>query len=164
MKEQQARKPNFAVLAFASGLGSGYFPVASGTAGSAVAAAMYWFIPGFEQLPTITVVSVLFLLVGIPASGMMEKHYGNDPSVVVIDEFVGMWVALIALPKTIWILLAAFFLFRLFDIIKPEPARWFDNKQGGTGIMLDDVVAGIYANLLIQLAILIEPIRTILLS
>ena len=72
----------------------------------------------------------------------MEKKYGHDPSVVTIDEVAGMWVSLVFLPKSIIVALTAFLAFRIFDIIKPYPARLFDEMHGGIGIMMDDVVAG----------------------
>ena len=80
----------------------------------------------------------------------MERHYGQDPSEVVLDEIVGQWIALIFLPKVWYLVAASFFLFRFFDIVKPPPARQFDAKHGGFAIMMDDVAAGIYANLAVQ--------------
>jgi phosphatidylglycerophosphatase A len=77
----------------------------------------------------------------------MERTLGEDPSVVVIDEVVGMWISLILLPKTIAATVMAFLLFRLFDILKPPPARQSERFRNGWGIMTDDVVAGVYANL-----------------
>jgi phosphatidylglycerophosphatase A len=76
----------------------------------------------------------------------MEQIYGKDPSIVVIDEVVGMWIALLFLPKTIYAAALSFLWFRIYDIIKPPPARQLDAKSGGFAIMLDDVVAAIYAN------------------
>jgi phosphatidylglycerophosphatase A len=83
----------------------------------------------------------------------MEIFYGHDPSTVTIDEVLGMWVSLLFLPKTLLLAVGAFIIFRLLDIVKPWPARFFDRKQGGWNIMLDDVVAGIYTNLVLQLAV-----------
>lgn len=160
----QQDKPHIAIRVFASGLGTGYSPSASGTVGSAAALLLYWFIPGFSEPIPLLIASAVCLVIGIPASAMMEKHYGQDPSEVVIDEFVGMWLALVFLPKAYWIAVAAFFLFRFFDIIKIPPAKQFDNMKGGTGIMLDDVAAGIWANVLLQGALFIEPLERILLS
>jgi phosphatidylglycerophosphatase A len=148
------REPSLLIKLFATGLFSGYSPVASGTAGSLVAFAIYC-IPGFESPYTIGIVTVSTFLLGIPAASIMERRYGHDPSQVTIDEVVGMWIALIFLPKTLIAALSAFFLFRFFDIVKPFPARRFDNIHGGFGIMMDDVVAGIYANLLTRLVIML---------
>jgi phosphatidylglycerophosphatase A len=94
----------------------------------------------------------------------MEKRYGHDPAEVTIDEVLGMWISLLLLPKKIFIVIAAFFIFRFFDIIKPFPARKFDAMHGGLGIMMDDVIAGIYANIILQIALLIPVIKELLLS
>ena len=83
----------------------------------------------------------------------MEKTYGHDPSIVTIDEVLGIWISLLLLQKSFIIITAAFFLFRAFDIFKPWPARVFDRKQGGWNIMLDDVVAGLYTNIVLQIAV-----------
>ena len=147
-------KPSFLVTTFASALFSGYSPLASGTVGSLVALAFYW-IPGFELPPvSLSIVLVIFVL-GIPASTSMEKYYGHDPAEVTIDEVVGMWISLIFLPKNIFIAGAAFLLFRIFDILKPFPARRFDTMSGGIGIMMDDVVAALYTNCVLRLFLLL---------
>jgi phosphatidylglycerophosphatase A len=140
------------VKIFASGLFSGYAPVASGTFGSLVGL-LFYLIPSFER-PEIILPSALFVFVfGSLAAGRMEKTYGHDPSVVTIDEVLGMWISLVFLPKSLLVIAGAFLLFRAFDIVKPWPARFFDRRHGGWNIMLDDVVAGIYANLLLQIAV-----------
>jgi phosphatidylglycerophosphatase A len=140
----------FLVKAFASGLFSGYSPVASGTVGSLVALAIY-FIPGFEQPLIILPVGFLAFVLGVNAAEQMERRYGHDPNEVTVDELVGMWISLLLLPKNILVAAAAFLLFRIFDIVKPFPARKFDNVTGGLGIMMDDVIAGFYTNLIMHL-------------
>lgn len=155
---------SFPVKAFASGLFSGYSPAASGTVGSAVAVAIYC-IPGFEQPRIILPVGFLAFVLGVNAAQRMEEHYGHDPAEVTIDEVVGMWISLLLLPKNIPVVFSAFILFRVFDIIKPFPARKFDSVTGGLGIMMDDVVAGFYTNLIIQLLVALsffEPMRSLL--
>ena len=137
---------------FASALYSGYVPVASGTAGSLVGLIIY-FIPGFENTFVLLPACVIVFLLGSIAAGKMEIIFGHDPSAVTIDEVLGMWVSLLFLPKSILPAGGAFIIFRLFDIVKPWPARVFDRKHGGWNIMMDDVVAGIYTNLVIQLAV-----------
>ena len=137
------------VKLFASGLYSGYSPVASGTVGSAVALAIY-FIPGFEQTWLMLAVILIAFFLGVKASLAMEQRYGHDPGEVTIDEMVGMWISLLFLPKDLFVAGLAFLFFRIFDIIKPYPARKFDNVRGGLGIMMDDVIAGVYTNLLMQ--------------
>jgi phosphatidylglycerophosphatase A len=93
------------------------------------------------------------LFIGIWASNTVETETGKDPGIVVIDEYVGQWISLLFLPRTIWIFIAAFILFRILDILKPFPAAKFEEIRGGAGIMLDDLIAGIYSNILIHLVI-----------
>ena len=93
----------------------------------------------------------------------MEKWYGHDPAEVTIDEVVGMWISLFLLPKKIFVVLSAFILFRILDIIKPPVSRKFDKMHGGLGIMMDDVIAGIYTNIILQFALLIPIINNFLL-
>ena len=155
-------EPSFATKLFASALFSGFSPVASGTAGSAVAL-IFYFIPGFESPAVIGTSIFIVFIFGIKAANTMELWYGHDPAEVTIDEVVGMWISLIFLPKKILITLTAFFIFRLLDIIKPYPARRFDAMHGGFGIMMDDVIAGIYANIIIQLALQISFLKELLL-
>ena len=83
----------------------------------------------------------------------MENYYGHDPAEVTIDEVVGQWISLLFIPPTFLAAAASFLVFRFMDIIKPFPARNFDRQHGGFGIMMDDVVAGIYANIVMQIAI-----------
>lgn len=147
-------EPPFITKLFATGFFSGYSPIAPGTVGSAVALVFYS-IPGFESLFVISIVTLAVFILGIQATNIMEKRYGHDPSEVTIDEFVGMWILLILLPKKLIVALAAFFIFRFFDIIKPFPARRFDTIHGGIGIMMDDVIAGMYTNIVIQVLLLI---------
>lgn len=133
---------------------AGHFPFASGTVGSALALALFWLLP-FTENGTIAISFALAgLLLGIPAATFLEQKHGDDPSVVVFDEAVGMWLALVFLPKVWWVALSAFLLFRLFDIVKPQPARYFDRMRGGGGIMMDDAVAGVYANIVLQVVLL----------
>ncbi len=140
----------------ATGAFSGYSPIASGTAGSAVGAIVY-LIPGTESLIKLALLIVIFFIIGVFTSTKMELVHGKDPSIVVIDEVVGMWISLILLPKTIWVIILSFLLFRIYDIFKPPPARNFDSMHGGFGIMMDDVVAALYANISVWLIGLIFP-------
>lgn len=142
----------FPIKLFASGLYSGFSPVATGTVGSAVGLLLY-FIPGFEHPYVIMPACFLVLLLGIKAADRMEKVYGHDPAEVTIDEVLGMWISLLFLPKTLLVAVVAFFLFRILDIIKPFPAKKFDAQHGGFGIMFDDVVAATYTNLLVQILV-----------
>jgi phosphatidylglycerophosphatase A len=130
----------------ATGLYSGYAPIAPGTVGSIVAIAVY-FLPGFEQPIVMSAIIFIIFIIGTAVSSSMEKTLGEDPPVVVIDEIVGQWITLLFLPKKILVVLLGFFFFRAYDIFKPPPARHVEKLQHGWGIMLDDVVAGIYANI-----------------
>ena len=129
---------------FATGLGAGFSPVAPGTAGSILAVLIIYFIPPIS--PWLLILSLFILFwVGVYTGGQLEKELGEDPSQVVIDEIVGMGISLLFLPLDWRLLLIAFILFRLFDIWKPFPVKLAEKMHGGLGIMLDDVIAGIYA-------------------
>lgn len=135
-----------------SGFFSGYSPVASGTAGSAVAV-LFFLIPGFHTPEILLPVTLLTFILGGAAADKLEKIYGQDPAIVTIDEIVGMWISLWFVPIT-WINVAlAFLIFRILDILKPFPAQYFDSKRGGWNIMLDDVIAGIYTNIIIHVSL-----------
>ncbi len=146
------------VRVFASGFFTGYSPVASGTVGSLLALAVY-FIPGFEHPYAIMPACAIVFVFGAAAAGVMEKRYGHDPAEVTIDEVLGMWISLFLIPKSLAAGIVAFFVFRILDIIKPWPARQFDSLRGGSGIMLDDVVAGVYTNLLVHLVVRLDLLK-----
>jgi len=145
-------KLNFIEIFFGSGFYTGYSPIASGTVGS-FAALLIYYIPGFENLYIILPITFIFFLYGIYAGNKFEKVYGKDPSQCTIDEVVGTWISLILLPKTVFISLTAFFIWRILDIIKPQPARKMEEMQGGLGIMMDDVISGIYTLLTMHLLV-----------
>ncbi len=148
--------PPFLVRLFATGLFTGYSPLAPGTAGSLLGIAVYLLTPVGRPVVLAAATAVTFLL-GTAASASMEKAYGSDPSIVVIDEVVGMWISLLALPATPAVIVSAFVLFRIFDTFKPPPARNFEAMKHGFGVMMDDVAAGIYANLAVRLLLAIFP-------
>jgi phosphatidylglycerophosphatase A len=132
----------------ASAFGAGYSPVASGTVGSFVTLVAIWLLP---LTPVrIAVALVVVVLVGIWAGSRVERVLGRkDPGVIVIDEVAGMLLSVILLPRTIPVLITAFLLFRLFDIWKPFPARESQALTGGMGVMVDDLIAGVYALVLV---------------
>ncbi len=146
----------FTVRFIATGFFSGHSPFAPGTCGSIVGILIYA-IPGFETPISILTISILCFFIGTYVSSVMENRLGNDPSSVVIDEIVGMWISLLLLPKTFLIILISFFFFRAYDIFKPQPARYVEKYKNGWGIMLDDVVAGIYTNISVRILLLIFP-------
>lgn len=151
--ELQTEKPkiNFITKCIGSGFFTGYAPAASGTVGSIVAAA-FFFIPNFTSLYSIIPATVILFIIGGFAAEKMEKVYGQDPSVVTVDEFVGMWLSMWFIPVTYLNVALAFIIFRILDILKPYPAGEFDKRTGGWNIMLDDVVAGMYTNAILQVA------------
>ncbi len=135
-----------------SGLYTGYIPIASGTFGSIVGVLIY-LIPGFENLYVIMPSIIILFAYGIYVSGKFEKQYGKDPSQCTVDEIVGTWVSFILLPKKLLVIMFAFLLWRLLDIIKPFPARNSEKINGGLGIMLDDVISGVYTVIIIHLTV-----------
>lgn len=153
----------FIVRLLASGFYTGYVPVLSGTLASFVALLLPYTL-GFYHWTYLLPVCVLFFIIGTHYSGIMEKVYGKDPAEVTIDEFVGMWVSLLFLPKTMLVALTAFLLFRCFDIFKPFPIQTIDKYSGGLTIMLDDVVAGIYANSTLHIMLSIPIVHSFLMS
>ncbi len=133
----------------------GYFPIAPGTMGTVVAGVIYWFARPSHPLIYGALI-LLFFLLGTRASTIVERQMGPDPSLVVVDEMVGFWIALFALPRSLILLVIGFFLFRLFDIWKPFPIRQTERLREGWGIMADDALAGIYTNVLLQLALILR--------
>ncbi|MBM4166404.1 MAG: phosphatidylglycerophosphatase A [Ignavibacteria bacterium] len=132
----------------------GYIPFASGTLGSFVGILFFWFVPVFEKEPFQLASILVLFFVGVYTSAIVSKaNNDSDPSIVVIDEVVGMWISCAFLPKELWIVIASFFLFRLFDILKPFPARSLEHLRNGWGIMLDDVAAGMYSNIVLRIII-----------
>jgi len=139
-------------MAVATGGFVGKIPKAPGTWGSAVAF-LPWFFLRTLSLPAYLAWVVVLFFIGFLAAGSAEKLLDQaDPGCIVIDEIVGMLIALILVPAHPAVLLLAFILFRVFDILKPFPVSWFDRHiHGGLGIMLDDVMAGIYALICLQI-------------
>ncbi len=144
---------SFLARCIATGFFSGYSPLIPGTAGSIVGLLLYA-IPGIENTMTLASLIIVMFFIGTATAAKMERHLGEDPQVVVIDEIVGMWISLLLLPKTLTIALMGFFFFRVYDTIKPQPARYAEHFKHGWGIMLDDVVAAIYANVSVRLVLL----------
>ncbi len=138
------------VYGIGTGLGAGYSPIAPGTAGSLLALILFGLLPAASVVWLL--ISGIVFFVGVKISTLIECDKGEDPSLVVIDEIVGQWIALLFLPAyPLMVFVAAFFLFRLFDIWKPYPIDLSQKLNGGWGIMIDDVLAGIYANLVLQI-------------
>ena len=147
---------NALALAVATGLGSGYFPVAPATFASAlVALAVYLLWPVSGGAEGLLIVALMPLAVW--TATVAERRLGHDAHPIVIDEVVGQLIALWMVPRTWPWMLAAFLLFRLFDIAKPLGARESQVLPGGWGIVADDVLAGAYARLVLWAAALAGP-------
>lgn len=128
---------------------AGYFPIAPGTFGSAVCLLAVLLLQPSDRMLVIAL--LLLLAVGTVAAHEAEKMLGHDSGHIVIDEFCGYLVSVAFLPRSAGYLLAAFVLFRIFDVWKPPPVRHAEaHVPGGAGVMLDDVLAGIYANICLQ--------------
>lgn len=134
----------------ATGFYTGYSPIAPGTAGSALALIIYWLSPK-PTLPVFLGIILILFFVGVWSATKVEEEYGRDASVINIDEMVGMGITLVAIEKTGWVILLGFVFFRFFDIIKLFPINNLQKLPKGWGVMLDDVVAGIYANILLRI-------------
>ena len=138
----------------ATGFGSGFWPWGPGTAGAFVATLM-WLALGLVVSPTVLfwvtlVAAVLATIVGTWTTDQLEPVWGEDPSRVVIDEMIGVWIPLLVCPEgSLGYALAAFVLFRFFDILKPLGIRSLDRRHGGFWVMADDILAGIYSLLII---------------
>ncbi|MCB0404222.1 MAG: phosphatidylglycerophosphatase A [Bdellovibrionales bacterium] len=140
------------MIAFTTGLYTGYAPFAPGTWGSALAAVLLYFIADLSMGLHVVLTAAL-LVGGAFASERVAATFGEqDSSKIVIDEIVGMLITMIGIPFTGYWVTIGFLVFRFFDITKPPPARFLDTKlKNGWGVMLDDAVAGIYGNILLQL-------------
>ena len=159
-------KLSMLVKTIGSGLFVGYAPFASGTFGSVVGMLIF-LIPGFSDFRILSIAIIVFFIVGVYISEIMVKRYGDDPAQVVIDEIVGLWFTYFIgylvfeffiqfktydptqgfLRKVIFALVG-FFIFRIFDIVKLQPAKYFDELNNGYGIMMDDIIAGFYSGII----------------
>ncbi len=135
-------------------LGIGYIGKGAGTV-AAVACSVCWYLAyrnGYQPIPSL-IITILITLLGIWSSNVVSGIWGKDPARVVIDEVAGMCISLLFLPVTIKYVITALILFRFFDIAKPLFIRKLEKLPGGWGIMLDDVLAGIYANIVLQIVL-----------
>ncbi|MBI1748009.1 MAG: phosphatidylglycerophosphatase A [Acidobacteria bacterium] len=141
-------------IAIATFLGIGYIPGPTGTYGSLATALIFYLVTFRTGTPNgwwLSGLTFIIFSIGVWAAERVAQTTGNpDPKIVVVDEVVGQLVTWIFVPVRPFTLVAGFLLFRVFDIIKPFPARQLESAHGGWGIVLDDVMAGIYANLVLQ--------------
>ena len=136
----------------------GYFPLIPGTAGSLAGVIVYFLVKENPLAYILTLTALLIL--GFWASGKAEKLIGKkDPSSVVIDEVCGMLLSLAFLPYNIKLVIIAFFIFRLLDTLKPFPIGRLERLKGSLGIMTDDLVAGIYTNIILQVVVIFTSLK-----
>ena len=147
-------------LAVATVCGVGYAPIAPGTFGSAAGLVVWWLLDEISRSASIEswvvqgVAIVAIFIAGSWGGNVAERHFGRtDPGQVVIDEVMGMLITLFLNPVGWAGALAAFFLFRVFDVIKPYPANRLEQIPGGVGVMADDAMAAVYANLALRAAL-----------
>jgi phosphatidylglycerophosphatase A len=144
-------KTNYFILFFATGFGVGYSPIAPGTVGTLVAIPIYFFL-SFIPFPLYELTIITFFFLSSWISEKAQRHWGRkDHPRIVIDEIMGYLITMLWLPKTTLFVILGFFVFRFFDIVKPPPIRLLERVKGGYGVVLDDVLAGIYSNIILQI-------------
>jgi phosphatidylglycerophosphatase A len=135
----------------ATGFGSGFGPIAPGTWGSLPGLAIAWGLDRLSGRWAVLAAAAVFSFAGVWAAGRAEALLGEkDPGCVVVDEIAGQLVTLLFLPVTAAMLIAGFLIFRVLDVLKPWPARRLEGLRGGSGIMADDLMVGVYANLILH--------------
>ena len=148
----------------ATSFGFGYWPWGPGTAGAVFAvivwiALYYGLAQDYAMIQSVlAALIVVFTILGVWSGTVAERFWGPDPSKVVMDETVGCWIGLLAVPQQgqiWWYVLGAFVLFRFFDIVKPLGVRQMEKFPGGYGIMADDILAGVYSAIVLVIANLI---------
>ena len=129
----------------------GYIPFGPGTFGSLLSLCLWFLIVNNSLFIKILLISIFFII-GVFASEIIsKKNNEKDPGYIIIDELIGMWITLLLIPYGFNWYFLGFLFFRIFDIIKLYPANIFDKMNSGVGIMLDDVVAGLYAGISVQI-------------
>lgn len=139
----------------ATWFGSGLLPKMPGTWGTIFTFLIFWFLPEFSTLVFVLIILALFFI-GVFSSQQVEITHGHDAQIIVIDETVGYLISVAFLPKTLLVWLAGIIFFRCFDIWKPFPIRKMERFKGGFGVMLDDVLAGVYANFVLQVFLFLK--------
>jgi len=139
------------LLLLATGFGAGFSPVVPGTAGTIVAVPIYYFLSHILS-PAYEITLVAFFFLSVFVSEKAEQYWGKkDDRRIVIDEIMGFFITMLWVPKTALMIIAGFLLFRFFDIVKPPPIRRLEKVNGGYGVVLDDVLAGVYANIVLHI-------------
>ena len=136
----------------------GYFPIAPGTVGSAAGLVFYLLVWWLQSTVVEVALIVALFVAGVWAGTTSERYFGGiDPGPIVLDEVVGMLVTLAFIPVGVSGALIGFVLFRIFDVVKPFPARRLEALHGGLGVMADDAMAAIYANIALRLVLYLRP-------
>lgn len=145
--------------AIATALGAGYLPKAPGTWGSVFAIIICFLLHHFLLLSNSLLLTliVIFTIIGTWSTYKLEAIWGEDPQRVVIDEVIGVWITLLFLPFSTTTFILALILFRIFDIWKPLFIKKLEKIPYGIGVMADDILAGVYANLVLQLIYYTNP-------
>ena len=139
------------ILLFATGLGVGCSPVVPGTMGTLLAIPIFLLVSSIPS-PVYEWTIIAFFFLACWVSDKAQSHWGKkDDQRIVIDEIMGFFATMMWLPKTALFITLGFVLFRIFDILKPPPVHRLEQMRGGYGVVLDDVMAGIYANIVLQL-------------
>lgn len=137
---------------------SGYFPVAPGTVGSAAGLVAYLLVWWSQSVAVEVGLILLVFVAGVWAGTIAERYFGGiDPGPIVIDEVAGMLITLAFVPVSLTGALVGFVLFRVFDVVKPYPARRLERLHGGLGVMADDAMAAIYANVTLRVVLWAAP-------
>ncbi|MCY3542287.1 MAG: phosphatidylglycerophosphatase A [Gammaproteobacteria bacterium] len=140
------------MVVIATGFGIGWLPFAPGTIASLVIALIFYFTPELDVTYQYAIIFLLFIVARLTLGIVVRKYGAKDESCIVLDEFLGMAVALFLLPKEWWLYIIAFLIFRIFDIVKPWPISWVEQRiRGAYGIILDDVIAGAGAAIITNL-------------
>jgi phosphatidylglycerophosphatase A len=143
-------------VGFATGGYIGFIPFAPGTFGSLLGIPLFYFMSSLP-LPAAFSLMIVFTLFSIWVAGKAEKSLkAKDPGCIVIDEIAGMGVTFLAIPFNIYLAVCGFIVFRFFDILKPFPVNYLEKRfTGGTGVVLDDVAAGVMSNIVLQIILLV---------
>lgn len=142
----------------ASGFGVGFLPKAPGTWGALLALLLslpLLYIENFQRNFILGILILVFTVAGVWSANKVEAAWGHDPKQVVVDEMVGFWITILFVPPVLKYYIIGFVFFRFFDILKPLGIRKAEQLKGGYGVMADDIVAGIYSNIILQCVIMV---------
>lgn len=152
---------NFLSRLVASVFFIGYLPLIPGTFGSVAGVGLFYLLKGSSQ-PSYFLCILLVTILGLLTSGRVEKLVKKkDPSCVVIDEVMGMLITLSFMPADLKIVVLGFLIFRILDTLKPYPAGRLQNLHGAVGVMADDLIAGVYTNLVLQVILKLVSLKAV---